>query len=98
MEILSLLQVDGLVAKGFVAIHNAESDAFLIKNVAANEEAFIMRWVAGFEKRSHHFKIFPEGVEKGLDWIEEALEQSPDIAVFDEIGFVKNVLLYVFRW
>ncbi len=86
MEILSLLQVDGFVAKGFVAIHNIESDAYLIKNATTNEEAFIMQRVAGFEKRPHHFKIFPEGVEKGLEWIEEALEQSPDIAVIDEIG------------
>ncbi len=45
-----------------------------------------MQRVADYEKRPNHFKIFPEGVEKGLTWIEELLEQSPNLAVIDEIG------------
>lgn len=72
IDILSLLQMDGLDVGGFVAIHNVESDAYLIKNAATNEETFIMQRVAGFEKRPHHFKIFPKGVEKGLEWIKQA--------------------------
>ena len=65
--VLSLLQMNGFVVHGFVALHHLESDTYRIKNVTTNEE-------------------FPEGVEKGLIWMEEMLEQSPDIAVIDEIG------------
>ena len=86
IDIVYLVQSEGFKVNGFVALHNIESDAYLIKNVATNEEALIMQRVAGYEKRPDHFKISPEGVEKGLTWIEEVLEQSPDIAVIDEIG------------
>lgn len=86
LNILFLLKTDGFLVEGFIAVHNIDSDSYLIKNVATNEESLIMQRVAGFEKRPDHFKIFTKGVEKGLIWIEEVLEQSPDIAVIDEIG------------
>lgn len=86
IEILSLLQTEGFAVKGFVALKNYECDSYTIKNVATHEEALLLQRVSGFEKFPDHFKIFPEGVEKGLDWIEEILEQSPGIAVIDEIG------------
>ena len=86
LEVLSLLRNDGVVVKGFAAIHEFETDSYLIKNVATNEEALILRRVGGYEKRPYHFHIFEEGVEKGSDWIEDILEKSPDIAVIDEIG------------
>ena len=84
--VLSLLQLNGFAVHGFVALHHLESDTYLIKNVTTREEFPVMQRVAGFEKRPDHFRFFPEGVEKGLIWIEEMLEQSPDIAVIDEIG------------
>lgn len=86
LEVLSLLRNDGVVVKGFVAIHEFETDSYLIKNEATNEEALILQRVGGYEKRPYHFHIFEEGVEKGLSWIEEILEQPPNIAVIDEIG------------
>ncbi|MBF6598200.1 MAG: DUF2478 domain-containing protein [Fermentimonas sp.] len=86
LEVLSLLRNDGVVVKGFVAIHEFETDSYLIKNEATNEEALILQRVGGYEKRPYHFYIFEEGVEKGLSWIEEILEQPPNIAVIDEIG------------
>lgn len=85
-EILSLLQMNGFAVKGFVALHHVESDSYLIKNVTTSEEYPVMQRVADFEKRPDHFMFFPEGVERGLIWIEEILEQYPDIAVIDEIG------------
>lgn len=84
--VLSLLQMNGFVVHGFVALHHLESDTYRIKNVTTHEEFPVMQRVAGFEKRPDHFSFFPEGVEKGLIWMEEMLEQSPDIAVIDEIG------------
>ncbi len=86
VEILYLLQRDGFVVRGFVALHNFESDSYLIKNVTTKEEALILQRISDYEKRPDHFKIFSEGVEKGLTWIEELLEQSPNLAVIDEIG------------
>lgn len=86
LEVLSLLRNDGVVVKGFAAVHEFETDSYLINNVSTNEEALILRRVGGYEKRPYHFKIFEEGVEKGSDWIEDILEQSPSIAVIDEIG------------
>lgn len=86
VDILSLLQMDGFVVDGFVAIHTIEPDSYLIKNAATREESLIMQRVASYKRRPDHFKIFQEGVEKGLLWIEEILEQSPDIAAIDEIG------------
>ena len=74
------------MVKGFAAVHEFETDSYLINNVSTNEEALILRRVGGYEKRPYHFKIFEEGVEKGSDWIEDILEQSPSIAVIDEIG------------
>lgn len=85
-DILSLLQSDGYAVNGFVALHNVENDSYLIKNVATNEESLIMQRVGSYEKRPDHFRIFREGEEKGITWIDEVLEQSPDIAVIDEIG------------
>lgn len=86
IDILSLLQMDGFIVSGFVALHSFESDYYMIKNVANNEESLIMQRVADYKKRPDHFKIFPEGLEKGLTWIEELLDQSPNLAVIDEIG------------
>lgn len=85
-DVLSLLQSDGFVVNGFVALHDVEYDSYLIKNVATNEESLIMQRVGSYEKRPDHFRIFREGEEKGVIWIDEILEQSPDIAVIDEIG------------
>lgn len=83
---LSLLQLNGFAVHGFVALHHLESDTYRIKNVTTHEEFPVMQRVASFEKRPDHFRFFPEGVEKGLIWIEEMLQQFPDIAVIDEIG------------
>lgn len=86
LEVLSLLRNDGVVVKGFVALHEFENDSYLIKNVATNEEALILQRVGRYEKRPYHFKIFEKGVEKGSGWIEDILKHSPNIAVIDEIG------------
>ena len=86
LDVLSLLKNEGVVVKGFVAIHEFENDSYLIKNVATNEEALILQRVGGYEKRPCHFKIFEKGVEKGSGWIEDILKHSPNIAVIDEIG------------
>ena len=86
MNILSLLQTDGFVVGGFVALHGLQSDTYFIRNVETNEESLLMERVAGFEKRPNHFKLFPEGVEVGSFWMKEILNQRPDIAVVDEVG------------
>ncbi len=86
LDVLSLLKNEGVVVKGFVALHEFETDSYLIKNVVTNEEVLILQRVGGYEKRPFHFKIFDEGIEKGYGWIEDILEKSPNIAVIDEIG------------
>ena len=86
INILSLLQTNGYVVGGFVALHDIESDCYHIKNIKTNEESPLMQRVATFEKRPYHFKFFPGGVEKGNDCIEELLVNPPDIAIVDEIG------------
>lgn len=78
--------MDGFVVKGFVALHNLESDSYMIKNVETNEESLLLQRVSGYEKRPNHFKIFPEGEAKALIWIEDALAQPPHIVIIDEIG------------
>lgn len=85
-NIVTLLQTNGYVVKGFIALHNLESDSYIIKNVETDEEYLVMKRIAGYEKRPDHFKIFQDGVEKGTTWIDEILKRSPHIAVIDEIG------------
>ncbi len=86
IKILSLLQMDSFVVRGFVALHEVELDCYQIKDVKTNEVSPLMQRIANFEKRPHHFKFFSEGVEMGNDCIKELLEQTPDIAIVDEIG------------
>ena len=86
IDILSLLQMNGFVVGGFVALHEVESDCYQIKDVKTNKMFPLMQRVAGFEKRPHHFKFFSQGVEMGNNCIRELLEHPPDIAIVDEIG------------
>ncbi len=86
INILSLLQTDGYVIGGFVALHDIELDCYQIKSIKTKEESPLMQRVATFDRRPHHFKFFPKGVEKGNDCIEELLANPPDIAIVDEIG------------
>lgn len=86
INILSLLQLNGFLAGGFVALHNIESDCYEIKDVKTNETTPLMQRVASFEERPHHFKFFPKGVEMGNDCMKRLLIHPPDIAMIDEIG------------
>ena len=86
INILSLLQMNGFVVRGFVALHDIELDCYHIKDVKTNETTPLMQRVASFEKRPHHFKFFPRGVEMGNDCIKGLMMHYPDIAVVDEIG------------
>lgn len=86
LNILSLLQMNDFVVRGFVALHDIDSDCYEIKNVKTKEVSPLMQRVASFEKRPHHFKLFSEGVEMGNDCIQELLVHPPDIAIVDEIG------------
>lgn len=86
INILSLLQANGFAVGGFLALHEVESDWYKIIDIKTNKVSPLMQRVATFEKRPHHFKFFPEGVEMGNDCIKELLMHPPDIAVIDEIG------------
>lgn len=86
INILSLLQLNGFLVGGFVALHDIESDFYEIKDVKTNETTPLMQRVASFEERPHHFKFFPKGVEKGNDCMKRLLIHPPDIAMIDEIG------------
>ena len=86
IKILSLLQMNGFVVRGFVALHEDELDCYQIKDVKTNEMSPLMQRIANFEKRPHHFKFFSEGVEMGNGCIKELLVHPPDIAIVDEIG------------
>ena len=86
INILSLLQINGFVVGGFVALHDFESDYYQIKDLKTNKVSPLMERVASFEERPRHFKFFPEGVEMGNDCIKDLLVHPPDIAIVDEIG------------
>ena len=86
LDVLSLLQMNGFVVGGFVALHEIEADCYQIKDVKTNEVLPLMQRVASFEKRPHHFKFFSKGVEMGNDCIKKLLLYPPDIAILDEIG------------
>lgn len=81
-----MLQINGFVVGGFVALHDIESDYYQIKDLKTNEVSPLMERVASFEERPRHFKFFPEGVEMGNSCIKELLIHPPDIAIVDEIG------------
>ena len=86
INIMSVLQTNGFVVGGFVALHEMESDCYQIKDVMTNEQTPLMQRVATFDKRPHHFQFFPQGVEMGNSCIKELLMHPPDIAIIDEIG------------
>lgn len=81
-----MLQENGFVVGGFVALHEMESDCYQIKNIKTNKKCPLMQRVATFDKRPRHFQFFPQGVEMGNSCLQELLLHSPDIAVVDEIG------------
>ena len=78
--------MNGFVAGGLVALHDIDSDLYQVKDVKTNEVFPLMQRVASFEKRPHHFKFFPEGIEMGNNCIKKLLMYPPDIAIVDEIG------------
>ena len=86
INILSLLQTNGFVVGGFVALHEKDADCYQIKDIKTNKVASLMQRVASFEKRPYHFKFFSQGVEMGNNCIEELLVHPPDIVIVDEIG------------
>lgn len=86
IDVLSLLQTNGFVVGGFVALHEFEFDCYQIKDIKTNEKTPLMQRVATFDMRPNHFKLFSEGIEMGNNCIQELLVHPPDIAVVDEIG------------
>ena len=86
LNLLSLLQRNGFLAAGFVALHDVESDCYQIKDIKTNVTTPLMQRVATFEERPHHFKFFPQGVKLGNDCIRKLMVHPPHIAVIDEIG------------
>ena len=86
IDILSLMQINGFVVGGFVALHEIESDCYQIKDIMTNEEATLMKRVAHFNMRPNHFEFYQRGIEMGNNCIKELLIDPPDIAVVDEIG------------
>lgn len=86
MDSINLLQKNDFVASGFIALHTLQSDTYVIKNIATKEESPLMQRIADLDKRPNHFKFFSEGVDLGNLWMKNILEQTPDIAVVDEIG------------
>ena len=86
INVISLLQLNGVVVGGFIALHEMESDCYQIKDITTNEQTPLMQRVSTFEKRPHHFELFPKGVEMGNNYIQKLLEHCPDIAIIDEIG------------
>lgn len=86
LNILSLMQKEGFAVGGFLALHEIESDRYLIKNIKTNEKSLLMQRIAAFELRPNHFKFFPAGVEMGINSMKEILNTPTDIAIIDEIG------------
>ena len=86
IDVMTLLQTNGFVVGGFVALHDLQSDCYQIKDIKTNELTPLMQRVATFDQRPNHFKFFPEGVESGNNCINELLANTPDIAIVDEIG------------
>ncbi|HLW07897.1 MAG TPA: nucleoside-triphosphatase [Marinilabiliaceae bacterium] len=86
LNLLRILQKEGHQMGGFVAIHQLQSDSYLIKNIQTNEEILLMQRLAAFDQHPNHFKFFSEGVEVGNEWIKELLSNPPGIVVVDEIG------------
>ena len=83
IEILSLLQMDDFVVKGFVVLQNFGTDSYIIKNVETNEQSVILEKEDESIPRS--YKISPEGESQALNWIEDALEHPPHITIIDEM-------------
>ena len=86
IDVLNLLQMNDFVVRGFVALHNLQSDSYQIKNIETNEKFPLMQRVASFDEHLNHFKLFSEGVKLGNDCINNLLVHPPDIAIVDEIG------------
>ncbi len=86
IDILALLQADGFVVGGFVALHDLQPDCYQIKDVKTNEQSPLMQRIASYDKRPNHFKLFAEGLEMGNACIQELLVHPVDIAIIDEIG------------
>ena len=64
IDILALLQADGFVVGGFVALHDLQPDCYQIKDVKTNEQSPLMQRIASYDKRPNHFKLFAEGDRK----------------------------------
>ncbi len=86
IDVLALLQTNGFEVRGFVALHELESDSYQIKNIKTNEISPLMQRIATFSQRPNHFKFFSEGLEVGNNSIKESLSQPTDIVSVDEIG------------
>lgn len=81
-----MLQTNGFVVGGFVALHEMESDCYQINDITTNEQIPLMQRVETFEKRPHHFEFYPQGVEMGNKCIQNLLMHPHNIAIVDEIG------------
>ena len=86
IDVMTLLQTNGLVVGGFVALHDLQSDCYQIKDIKTNGVYPLMQRVANFDQRPNHFKFFPEGIEAGNNCIKELMDNTHDINIVDEIG------------
>jgi len=86
LQLLRMLNSTGLTTSGFVSLHQPADDSYTIQNIQTRQEVRLMRRIAGFNKRPHHFELFPEGIKTGRHWIQQITDYPPDIALIDEIG------------
>lgn len=86
LNIISLLRYNNFSTAGFVSLHDYQTDSYEIKDLSSNEHYPLMKRIASFEKRPHHFKFFQDGIEIGNECMKEILVNFPNIAVIDEIG------------
>ena len=85
-QLMRMLDNSGLTMAGFVSLHQPADDSYTLQNIQTHEEVRLMQRLAGFNERSHHFELFPEGIKTGRHWIQQILDQPPNIALIDEIG------------
>ena len=86
LQLINMLQDSGLTVGGFISMHDIENDTYSIKNITTGQIVTLMQRVGTFEQQPFHFKLFPDGMELGNNWINILIDHPQCIAVIDEIG------------
>ncbi len=85
-QVAESLQQEGFQVKGFLAFHDFQKDSYSIYNLQTHETLPLAQKLSSLKHTEDPFRFDTHALKQGKEWIEDILNELPDLAVIDEIG------------